>query len=415
MKTNTLFRENLRISIQSIKSNLLRSILTILIITIGIMALVGILTAIESIKSSINKEFTSMGANTFTITSRGMHVQVGDKHYRNQNHAYISYYHAKQFKDDFIFPAKVSISTYASGMATIKHESTKTNPNINVRGIDEAYLHTAGYEITKGRNFSKYEIENNRSLVIIGHEIAKLLFPEDADPLDKIITIGNGKFKVIGILKEKGNSMGMSGDKICLLPVTTVRQYYSKPNMSFTISIMPNDPKLLDIAISEAEGTFRIVRNLDAIDETDFNITKSDNLVNILLENIQKVSLAATIIGLITLFGAAIGLMNIMLVAVSERTREIGTRKALGANSRMIKQQFLFEAVVIGQLGGIFGIIFGILIGNLISITTGGQFVIPWLWMIMGVILCLIVSLLSGLIPAVKAAKLDPIIALHYE
>jgi len=415
LKINSIYQENIRISLNSIRSNLLRSILTILIIAIGIMALVGILTAIESIKSSINKEFTSMGANTFTITSRGMHVHVGKNRYRTKNHAYISYYEAKRFKDEFRFPAIVSISAWASGIATIKYESVKTNPNITVRGVDENYLFSAGYELQRGRNFNAYEIENNRSLVILGHEIAQTLFGTETDPIDKIINVGSGKFKVIGVLIKKGSSMGMSGDKICMLPVTTVRQYYSRPNMSFTISIMPDDTKLLDIAVSEAEGFFRIVRNLDAIDETDFNITKSDNLVNILIENLKKVTLAATIIGLITLLGAAIGLMNIMLVAVSERTREIGTRKALGANSRMIKQQFLFEAVVIGQFGGLLGIFLGILMGNLISVATKGSFVIPWLWIMAGVILCLIVSLLSGLIPAVKAAKLDPIIALHYE
>jgi len=414
VKINSLFRENLRISIQSIKSNLLRSILTILIISIGIMALVGILTAIESIKKSINDEFTSMGANTFTIANRGMHVQVGKKHYRAKNHSAITFKQATRFKNEFNFPALVSISTYASGIATVKYESEKTNPNISIRGIDENYLSTAGYEIYKGRNFAKYDIEHNRSLVIIGDEIASKLF-SDIDPIGKIINVGSGKFKIIGVLVKKGSSMGMNSDNICFLPVTTVRQYYSRPNMSFTISVVPNDPKLLDASIGEAEGLFRIIRNLDPVDETDFNLTKSDNLVNILLDNIKKVSLAATIIGIITLFGATVGLMNIMLVSVSERTREIGTRKALGANSRVIKQQFLFEAIVIGQLGGYLGIILGILIGNLISVLTGGLFVIPWLWIIVGVLLCLLVSLLSGLIPAIKAARLNPIIALHYE
>lgn len=399
----------------SIKSNLLRSVLTILIIAIGIMALVGILTAIDSIKSTISKEFTSMGANTFTITSRGMHVHVGKNRYRTKNHAYISFYQAERFKEEFVFPAKISISARASGIATLKYESEKTNPNISVRGIDENYLLTAGYELVNGRNFTKYDIEHNRSFVIIGDEIARNLFAPEIDPIDKVITIGSGKFRIIAVLMAKGSTMGMSGDKICFLPVSTVRQYYSRPNMSFTINIMPQDPKLLDTAIGEAEGFFRIVRNLNAIDETDFNITKSDNLVNILIENLKYVSLAATIIGLITLFGAAIGLMNIMLVSVTERTKEIGIRKALGANSKIIKQQFLFEAIIIGQLGGLLGVILGILAGNLISIVTGGQFVVPWIWILTGVLLCLLVSLLSGLIPAIKASKLDPIVALHYE
>ncbi len=410
-----LLKENLKISIDSIKSNLLRSILTILIIAIGIMALVGILTAIDAIKNSISEKFLMMGSNTFTIESRGMRIQIGKKRYRSKNFSYISFRQAQRFKNEFDFPAKVSVSIFATGTATVKYKSDKTDPNSLVIGTDENYIYTGGYELEKGRNFTETEIRNSRNLVIIGSDIKNQLFKKKEDPLNKIISIGGKRYKIIGVLKSKGSSIGFSNDRACMLPVTNVRQYFSRPQMSFSINVMPDRPELLDAAIGEAEGLFRIIRHLNVTDESDFNISKSDNLAQMLLENISFVTIAATIIGIITLFGAAIGLMNIMLVSVSERTREIGTRKAIGAKSSTIKQQFLFEAILIGQLGGALGIILGILIGNLVALSIGSSFIIPWMWIFGGIVLCLFVSLASGMFPAVKASKLDPIIALRYE
>lgn len=410
-----LFRENVRIALQTVRTNKLRTILTISIIAFGIMALVGILTAIDSIKNSLTNEFSMMGVNTFTIESRSMNIQIGNKRYRRKNHAYISYRQAEEFKKKFEFPANVSVWTWASGMGVVKYQSEKTNPNIPVLGVDENYIITSGFEMARGRNFSADDIENNRNFAILGSELRDALFKDFEDPIDKIITIGSGKYKVIGILESKGSSMGMSSDKICLLPYTSVRQYFSWPNRNFSIAIQTFNNEMQDAGISEAEGIFRIVRNLEPQDESDFNITKSDNLVKILLESLGNINFAAIIIGVITLFGAVIGLMNIMLVSVTERTREIGIRKALGAKKRVIRQQFLYEAVVIGQLGGIFGIILGIIIGNLVSVLIGSSFVIPWMIMLGGVLICLAVGMISGYFPAVKAANQDPIVALRYE
>lgn len=413
MKLGLIF-ENISISFKAIRASKVRAILTIMIIAVGIMALVGILTAIESIKKSLTDQFTLMGANTFTIESRSMNVQVGNRRYRNKNHARITYREAMAFKEEFNFPAAVSVSTNATGNATVKYGSKKTNPNIWVLGGDDNYLITSGNEIEKGRNFTPHDLEASRSVAIIGSDLAKILFESFEDPIDKIILIGGGKYRVIGILKSKGASItGL--DKICILPITNVRYHYSRPNMRHDINVMPEDAKLFDMAESEAEGIFRIVRGLKATDESDFNITKSDNLVEILLENIKFVTIAATLIGLITLLGAVVGLMNIMLVSVKERTKEIGIRKAIGAKSKTIKQQFLFEAILIGQLGGIVGVFLGILAGNAISLLTKSPFIVPWVWIFGGLIACYFVGVISGYIPAVKASKLNPILALHYE
>ena len=410
----SIFRENLRISFRAIRSNRVRAVLTMCIIAIGIMALVGILTAIDAIKSSLTNQFTMMGANSFTITSRGMNIQIGNSSTRTRNYSRISYREATEFKEMFKEPAWVSISFNAGGGTTVKYENEKTNPNVGLLGVDESYLFVSGFDIESGRNFSSDEIQEIRHIVLIGADVVKKLFPSGNDPLGKEITVAGLKLLVAGVLKSKGSS-AINNNNICFMPITTARQYFSRPNMTFNISVMPFKPVNLDVLSGEAEGIFRIIRNLNPRDASDFNISKSDNIVNLLLKNLSYVTLAATLIAIVTLFGAAVGLMNIMLVSVTERTREIGTRKAIGAKTTTIKYQFLFESIMIGQMGGILGIILGIIIGNLVASALGTSFIIPWIWIITGVFVCFIVGVVSGYAPAVKAANIDPIEALRYE
>ncbi len=369
---NALFRENISVAIRSIKSNLLRTLLTIFIIAFGIMALVGILTAIDAIKGSINSNFTNMGANTFTIRNREMSVRIGKKGKRPKRFKPISYDEGVQFVKDFKMGQVASISTMATMIGTVKFGENKSNPNIQVMGGDENYLDAAGYELEKGRNFSSQDIANNAHVVIVGQEILSTLFKKKEKPLDQVIHIGAGKYKIIGILKEKGSSMGFGGDRICIVPLGNAKQYFSRPNMSFTVSVIARDAMQMDYAVGEATGLMRKIRKVPVGEEENFEITKSDSLSQMLIEQLQYFNLGAIIIGIITLMGAAIGLMNIMLVSVTERTKEIGTRKAIGATRSTIKNQFLMEAVVICQLGGMAGIVLGIILGNSVALMVEG-------------------------------------------
>lgn len=412
---NTLVLENINISLVSIRSHLLRTILTILIISFGIMALVGILTATDSIKYYLTQNFSMMGSNTLTIRNRSMNIHMGGGDHKEKRYEPITYNQAQEFKDRFEFPAYTSVFTRATGIATLKYEANKTNPNVGVIGADENYLITSGDEVEFGRNFTANEIYYGFSSVILGSSLVKDLFKNKEDPLGKIISIGPGKFKIIGVLKSKGSSMGFSGDRACFIPVSNVRVNFPRPNMSFNINVMAKRPELVDAAVGEATAVLRNIRKVPVGVEDTFEITKSDNIAKMLIENIKYVTMAATIIGFITLLGAAIGLMNIMLVSVTERTREIGIRKAIGATKRVIRNQFLVESIVIGQLGGLLGIVLGILVGNIMSLVIGSAFIVPWAWILSGVVLCFAVALISGIIPARKAANLDPIESLRYE
>jgi putative ABC transport system permease protein len=411
-----LLSENINISLHAIRSQKLRTALTMLIIGIGILSLVGTLTAIDAIQNSVNSNFTRMGANTFTIRHRESNLKIGQKGKGPKVYRQITYDDAIRFSKEYNFPALPSVSTRASRSSTIKYLSKKTNPNVRVFGGDVNYMATSGYELEKGRNFSSQEVEYGNHVVLIGKDVVNSLFAAKEDPIDKILTIGSGKYKVIGLLKSKGNSMGFSGDNTAIIPLNNVRQYFSSPNMAFMINVMATDSKQLQAAIDEATGTFRIIRHISAGEEEDFEIIKSDNLANMLMEKSENIRMGAIFIGAITLLGAAIGLMNIMLVSVSERTREIGIRKAVGANHKAIRNQFLIEALVICQLGGLFGVLFSIILGNVFSFfVLSGGFVMPWAWTILGFSICMIVGLISGLYPAIKASRLDPIESLRFE
>jgi putative ABC transport system permease protein len=408
------YTENVRIALQSIKSNRLRTMLTALIIAIGLSALVGILTTLDAVKKSMTDAFSSMGANSFNIRNRGTGIRIGGGGKRPKPFKSIRYEDALAFKKRLNAPATVAVSVFASGGSTVKYGTEKTNPNINIQGIDENGLASQGLELAQGRNFSPVEAESGNNVCIIGAEIAKTVFKTES-PLDKIITAGNNRLKVIGVLVAKGSGMGANTDRVVYIPLLKAKLINSNNNPSYTITVMVVNNDLMDNVIGEATSEFRNIRKVKIKEPNNFEVTKSDAVAQSLFENLAWVAIGGIAIGTITLIGASIGLMNIMLVSVTERTREIGIRKAIGANPSTIRKQFLIEAVVICLIGGAFGILLGIGIGNLISLSMGGTFIIPWLFILGGLVLCVGVGIMSGYYPAKKASKLDPVEALRYE
>ncbi len=408
--------ETLRQSLRSIYSNLLRASLTLMIIAFGIMALVGILTAIDSAIFSLSDNLSSLGANTFTIQPSGANIRGRRGGRQEKRGEPINYRQAVAFKERFDFPADVSLSLRCTGSAALKYADEETNPTFDIFGVDENFLLARDFNIQFGRMFTSREAMTGDFITVIGSEVVKSLFDGKADQaLGKTISAGNIRLRVIGVLEEKGASMGQNEDEALFIPLQTAKRFYGTQNTNYQVIVAARDAVQVDAAVSAATGLFRNIRRLRATQKDDFEITKNDSLIGLIRENTLYFRAAAAGIALITLLGAAIGLMNIMLVSVTERTREIGITKAIGATRSNILLQFLSEAVVISLLGGLLGIALGILIGNLVTYLMGGSFLFPWLWVTIALITCLAVGLVSGIYPALKAARLDPIESLRYE
>ncbi len=420
--------DSLALAWRTVRGNKLRSSITIAIIAFGIMALIGIITAIEAMNQSLKESFSSMGANAFSIrfkearmgfSNRNNEVKKTNRKLKEKKSNMgkpILKDEAERFKNNFNFPGSiVSVYRRGPGAQELHYLEKKTNPQITVWGGDENYLAVNGYSIAAGRNLNELDIRSGRNVCILGSNVATKLFGSNAERcIDKIIRVGSMPYRVVGLLKSKGSSAMLRQDDMVFTSYSNIRRFQNISS-SYILGVMVNNVRELDVASDEATAVFRAVRKMEPADEINFVVERSDKFAELFIGFLSSITGAAGAIGFITLIGAAIGLMNIMLVAVSERTREVGLVKAIGGKSSNIRQQFLFESIIISLLGALFGIILGILVGNLFSVILKTGFVVPWFWVIMGVVLCTAVGLIAGIYPAMKAARLNPIVALRFE
>ena len=414
---------------RTVKSNKLRTGITVAIIAFGIMALIGIITAISAMNQSLKENFSFMGANAFSIRYKEMKARMGGpdqgeefskskkgkKEKKSNLDKVIRLEESTYFKEHYGFNrAQVSVYRRGNGNNEIHYKNKKTNPQIAMFGADENYLAVSGYTLASGRNLNPVDMQSGRNVVVIGSNVAAKLNPARPEKmLDKIILVSGKPYRVIGLLKSKGSSAMMRQDDVVITSVENLRQY--QINNSYQIGVMVNNVAELEPAIGEATNQMRKARRLIPSEAENFVIDKSDKFAEMFIGFLAGISGAAGAIGMITLIGAAIGLMNIMLVAVNERTREVGLIKAIGGKKKDVRRQFLFESILISILGAVFGIILGVLVGNIFSIVLGTGFVIPWMWVAIGIIICTVVGLVAGIYPAMKAASLNPINALRYE
>jgi len=423
-------KDTFALSWRNITGNKLRTGITVAIIAFGIMALIGIVTSIEAASASLTTSFSTMGANSFSVRYKDRNVRIGGgrqkqntklsksalKEKKSNMGKVITYDEARAFKQRYNFPAKVGLALSGPRGIVVNNDRKKTNPDVALLGGDENYLELNGYKVAYGRNMTETDVESGRSVCLLGSGVAQKLYPENPEKaIDKVVSVDHTPYRVIGVLEEKNSSAFFNTSKIVITSYNNIRRLYATQSSSFNIGVMVNDIKMMDAAIGEATGTFRPVRKLDVKEEENFYIDKSDSIAESLINNLGFLEKGTIGIAFITLIGAAIGLMNIMLVAVNERTKEIGLVKALGGTKRDIRLQFLGESILISLLGAVVGIILGILLGNGVAVLVKSGVVIPWGWVIAGIFVCSVVGLVAGLYPAHKASKLDPIVALRYE
>ncbi|MBI3137377.1 MAG: ABC transporter permease [Sphingobacteriales bacterium] len=423
------FRDVFSLAFRTVRSNKLRTGLTVSIIAFGIMALIGIITAIQAMNQKFTESFSSMGANAFTIRFKERNIHFGGG---NQSEVRLSKRggrkerisnldkritkdEAEMFVSRFDFPSVKSVSIFANRNNIVSYENYKTSPNVLMFGGDENYLALNGFSLQYGRNVNHMDVQTGRNVCVVGFDIAKKMFKRGAaGAVNSVIRINSIPYRVLGVLESKGSSFGFNRDNIIIATYTNIDRNFPS-GFSYVIAVKANDLLKVNAAMGEAEGTFRPIRKLNITEESNFVLDRSDSMAEKAMNSLRFLTISATVIGLITLIGAAIGLMNIMLVSVSERTREVGLVKAIGGKGRMVSRQFLLEAIIISTLGALFGIILGIIVGNTFSLVLHTGFVVPWGWVLYGIVICTLVGLAAGIYPALKAGRLNPIEALRYE
>ena len=410
--TLAVLREQTTVALRSIRAQWLRTLLTITIIGTGIMALMSMITATEALRSSLLEQFIGLGAGTLQVSQKAERGAFGGR--RLGDTPPLDFNQAMALKKAMAGQAETAVSARGTMMGRLSAGEKETDPNVMVVGGDEGFIPMSAYDLSAGRNFTSEEVRRNAPVVILGQDVVDKLFAPSEDPIDQNIRIRNRRYRVLGVLASQGASFGMSQDNQAILPVGEIRARFSGRRTSYSVQVRAADPEAIAALSETVTGEMRAIRG-DLPGEPDsFRISRSDALIAQFNESLSSVTLAALFLGLITLLGSSIGLTNIMLVTVTERTREIGLRKALGASAKTIRAQFLVEVVIIGLLGGLFGVFLGVGVGNVVAGYLEAPFALPWGWVAVALVLSGGVSLGSGYYPARKASQLDPIDALRH-
>ncbi|MEN3040308.1 MAG: ABC transporter permease [Bacteroidia bacterium] len=395
----------------------LRAALTLSILVFGTTALVGILTSLEALRTFIARNLAGLGSQAFSISGGGG-VQVRIRTSRGRfsmggEGEPIHLWEIARFERIFFYPgAQVSRHIPISFGAQAFHGTRKTPAQVRVIGVDPEYFRIQELRLASGRFFTDSEVLHRQPVIVLGDNLVAQLFPNES-PLHRWVLIQGRLYKVIGVLSRRGSLFGFSLDWECFVPWTVAQNHSRFPTVSLYVGA-PSVEKVPEV-IQAARLAMRVVRGLRPAEQDTFSIVQGEQLADFVLDQLRVVTLATIGISLITLFGAALSLTNILLVVVKERTQEIGLRMALGATRGMIRRQFLLESVVIALLGGGGGILVGLLIGNVVALLIGSTFVMPWRWVLLSVLLSGIVGILAGYQPALEASRLHPVEALRYE
>ncbi len=404
--------ELIRISVSTLKANKLRAMLTLTGIIIGVFSIIAIMTLLGALQSGIEGSLSSLGSNTFQIQKfPAIHIEGGDQKYRNRPE--ITFEQGLRLIEKSTMYKFISLEDYVYNKI-LKSSKISTNPNYYVGGVTPEYLECNNKSVKSGRFFTQSDLINNSRIAVIGMDAADKLFP-NADPVGKVITIDNNEFTIVGLFDRKGSGLGRSNDNFALLPITTMQQIYGKNNRSIKITIQAANKEMYNETVENAVTVMRTIRKDKPGKSDSFEIFSNDSLIEEVNNFTKYFKYGAGFISFIAMLAAGIGIMNIMLVSVTERTKEIGIRKAIGAKSRSILVQFLIEAIILCEAGGIIGIAFGILTGNILGMFLNSPVIIPYDWIVIGLLVCSVVGIVFGVYPAYKAAKLKPIDALRYE
>lgn len=408
-----LLFESIKLAFNSIRASKLRSILTLLGIAVGLFSIIIVMTAISAIQNSIETTFNSIGTNNFII-QKWPAIQMGNPHRRRElrNRENLTVKQGEKLREITKLPVAIGISIGRGGR-TIKFRNEKTNPNVSVAGVTYDYFMARDLKVVEGRNFTRSDDEGNKPYAVIGADIVDALF-KNIDPIGQIIKVDNFNLEVIGVFEKKGSILGQSQDNFVCIPISVFEKYFGSER-SASFIVMCKNKESISETMDEVIGALRKIRKVPAGQDNDFEIVTNEQLIEQFNDLTKYFKLGAAVVAFIALLAAGVGIMNIMLVSVTERTKEIGVRKAIGARKQNILTQFVIEAVSLSWFGGMIGIILGVIGGNVVAVALGVSVVVPIDWIVIGLLVTTFVGVAFGVYPAMKAANLDPIEALRYE